>query len=82
MRVQSLTTSSGHSGECSNPFCNSIIEPLSDGYAEPHADTVLTGASWMATRSGEQRRCSTKSVASDFTSYWIRHDRREMTYLL
>ena len=30
--VQSLTTSSGHSGKCGNPFCNSIIEPLPYGY--------------------------------------------------
>ena len=30
--VQSLTTSSGHSGKCGNPFCNSIIEPLPDGW--------------------------------------------------
>ena len=30
--VQSLTTSSGHSGKCGNPFCNSIIEPLPEGY--------------------------------------------------
>ena len=30
--VQSLTTSSGQSDACGNPFCNSIIEPLPDGY--------------------------------------------------
>jgi hypothetical protein len=29
--IQSLTTSSGHSDTCGNPFCNSIIEPLPDG---------------------------------------------------
>ena len=30
--VQSLTTSSGHSGKCQNPFCKSVIEPLPEGY--------------------------------------------------
>ena len=29
---QSLTTSSGQSDRCGNPFCNSSIEPLPDGY--------------------------------------------------
>jgi hypothetical protein len=29
--IQSLTTSSGHSGRCQNPFCNSNIEPLNSG---------------------------------------------------
>jgi hypothetical protein len=26
-----LTTSSGHSGKCQNPFCKTVIEPLPDG---------------------------------------------------
>ena len=30
--VQSLTTSSRQSGKCGNPFCESIIEPLPEGY--------------------------------------------------
>ena len=30
--IQSLTTSSGHSDTCGNPFCKSVIEPLPDGH--------------------------------------------------
>jgi len=30
--LQSLTTSSGHSDACQNPFCKSVIEPLPDGW--------------------------------------------------
>ena len=30
--VQSLTTSSGQSDACQNPFCKSVIEPLPDGW--------------------------------------------------
>jgi len=30
--IQSLTTSSGHSDACQNPFCKSIIEALPDGW--------------------------------------------------
>jgi hypothetical protein len=30
--IQSLTTSNGHSDKCGNPFCDSIIEPLPDGW--------------------------------------------------
>jgi len=29
--IQSLTTSSGQSDTCGNPFCKAIIEPLPDG---------------------------------------------------
>ena len=30
--IKSLTTSSGHSDKCQNPFCKSVIEPLPDGW--------------------------------------------------
>lgn len=30
--TKSLTTSSGQSGRCQNPFCKSSIEPLEDGW--------------------------------------------------
>ena len=30
--IQSLTTSSGQSDACQNPFCKSVIEPLPDGW--------------------------------------------------
>jgi hypothetical protein len=30
--TKSLTTSSGQSDTCGNPFCNSTIEPLPDGW--------------------------------------------------
>ena len=30
--IKSLTTSSGQSDTCQNPFCKSVIEPLPDGY--------------------------------------------------
>ncbi len=30
--VQSLTTSSGQSDPCQNPFCKSVIEALPDGW--------------------------------------------------
>ena len=35
--VQSLTTSSGHSDACQNPFCKSVIEPLPDGWRRTKA---------------------------------------------
>ncbi len=31
-RSQSLTTSSGQSNACGNPFCKALIEPLPEGY--------------------------------------------------
>ena len=30
--IKSLTTSSGQSDTCQNPFCKSVIEPLPDGW--------------------------------------------------
>ena len=30
--IKSLTTSSGQSDACQNPFCKSVIEPLPDGW--------------------------------------------------
>jgi len=30
--LKSLTTSSGQSDACQNPFCKSVIEPLPDGW--------------------------------------------------
>jgi hypothetical protein len=77
--IKSLTTSSGQSDACQNPFCKSIIEALPDGWRR----TKRRYCSNPCKLDGVLRRCSTKWASYDFTSYWIRHDRsgREI-YLL
>ena len=72
--VQSLTTSSGQSDACQNPFRKSVIEPLPDGWRRTKRRYCSNRCRMDGYAPSEQRPCSTKLASSSFTGSWSEHE--------